>query len=55
MVQILERRAVPELEDVNRAINGNPNQVASELAWFFGQHNGVAVTLQGPPGTGNQR
>lgn len=52
MVQILERRAVPELEDVNRAINGNPNQVASELARFFGQHNGITVTLQGPPGTG---
>lgn len=52
MVQILERRVVPELEDVNSAINGNPNQVASELARFFGQHNGVAVTLQGPPGTG---
>ncbi len=52
ILQLLERRPLPELKALNAAIEGDPNGVAGSLAAFLKQHSGISLALQGPPGTG---
>ncbi|MDA7437485.1 TM0106 family RecB-like putative nuclease [Synechococcus sp. AH-601-P06] len=52
ILQLLERKPLPELKEVNAAIKGEPSGVANALAAFLQQHSGISLALQGPPGTG---
>lgn len=52
MQHLLERRAIPELRDLNTAIRLKPEDTAAELAAFLASADGLALSLQGPPGTG---
>ncbi|SBO42691.1 TM0106 family RecB-like putative nuclease [Cyanobium sp. NIES-981] len=52
LLQLLERRSVPELVALNERVRQNPASTAAELSAFLQQADGVGVSLQGPPGTG---
>lgn len=52
LLNLLERRPIPELEPLNRCIRQAPGTEAAELTAFLLQADGVGLSLQGPPGTG---
>ena len=52
LVHLLERRAIPELVELNQRIRQDPGTEAAELTAFLLQADGVGLSLQGPPGTG---
>ena len=52
LVQLLERRSVPELVALNARIRQTPAQTAAAMAEVLQQADGLALSLQGPPGTG---
>jgi uncharacterized protein len=52
MVHLLERRRMPELEPINARTRRDPASTASDLAGYLANANGVALSLQGPPGSG---
>ena len=51
-LHLLERRAIPELVELNQRIRQAPGTEAAELTAFLLQADGVGLSLQGPPGTG---
>ena len=52
LVQLLERRPVPELVALNARIRQAPGDTAAAMAEVLQQLDGRALSLQGPPGTG---
>jgi uncharacterized protein len=52
MLHLLERRRMPELEPINERTRRDPASTASDLAAFLAGADGVALSLQGPPGAG---
>jgi uncharacterized protein len=52
MLHLLERRRMPELEPINERTRLNPAGTATDLAAFLSDADGVALSLQGPPGSG---
>jgi len=52
LVQLLERRSVPELVDLNARIRQDPSETATRMAVLLQQADGLSLSLQGPPGTG---
>ena len=52
IVHLLEKKAIPELIQINKKIKANPVETASLMADFLSATNGIALSLQGPPGTG---
>ena len=52
LLQLLERRPVPQLPELNARIRLAPADTATELATFLKQADGLGLSLQGPPGTG---
>jgi predicted RecB family nuclease len=52
IVQLLERKPLKELNELNAVIAGDPNAVAGALASYLQEHSGISLALQGPPGTG---
>ncbi|MFM7675152.1 MAG: TM0106 family RecB-like putative nuclease [Synechococcus sp.] len=52
LLQLLERRGLPELVALNERVHRDPAGTAAELSTFLKQADGVGLSLQGPPGTG---
>jgi uncharacterized protein len=52
LVQLLERRPVAGLSELNARIRLRPDTTAAELAGFLEPADGIGLSLQGPPGTG---
>jgi len=52
LVQLLERRSVPELVALNARIRQAPGDTAAAMAEVLKPLDGRALSLQGPPGTG---
>jgi predicted RecB family nuclease len=52
LLHLLERRALPPLEAINRRVRREPGAAAEELAAFLHHADGIGLSLQGPPGTG---
>ena len=52
LVQLLERRPVPELVALNARIRQVPGDTAAAMAAVLQPLDGRALSLQGPPGTG---
>jgi len=52
LLHLLERRSIPELEQLNATVRSEPSRTAELLAAFLSQADGVGLSLQGPPGTG---
>jgi uncharacterized protein len=52
MVQLLERRPIPELKRLNEEIAADPSCITKQLSTFLADRHGFTVALQGPPGTG---
>jgi len=52
LLHLLERRTIPQLEELNQRIREAPATTAAELTAFLLQADGLGLCLQGPPGTG---
>jgi len=52
LLHLLERRSIPELEQLNATVRSEPTRTAEALAAFLAQADGIGLSLQGPPGTG---
>lgn len=52
LLHLLERRSIPELEQLNATVRKEPTRTAEALAAFLAQADGIGLSLQGPPGTG---
>ncbi len=52
IVHLLEKKAIPELIEINKKIKADPVETASLMADFLSATDGVTLSLQGPPGTG---
>ena len=52
IVHLLEKKAIPELIQINNKIREKPADTASFLTEFLSSADGIALSLQGPPGTG---
>jgi uncharacterized protein len=52
LLHLLERRSIPELEQLNATVRSEPACAAEALAAFLAQADGIGLSLQGPPGTG---
>jgi len=52
LLHLLERRTIPQLEELNQRIREAPATTAAELTAFLMQADGLGLCLQGPPGTG---